>query len=300
MELSSALRAPEDFFWIDDLPELNSDTVNFRAGRKAEAVHRRAATNNGRLLFRLDGWIHDNFALPPLDWLDLSHETPRLAARLLREAWGLGSTNPAPNMVQLCESRGISVYGLTDIALAVDAFSLWHESRPIIFVSRRKTPERSRFDIAHELGHIILHHDRLPSDESSVTQESEADAFASEFLIPQAALTEYLPSLPRISDILNFRSSFRVSAMATTVALHRAGRLTDSAYKRRCLDLRRQGFKTGEPNGMTAYERSRIMDHVFSTCREPSMTRTAAAAELSLPTDVIDHGTFKTQLRAVA
>src|SRR5699024_4797313 len=79
------------------------------------------------------------YTIQALDWVDLSHETPKLAAQLLRQAWGLG-IGPAPNMVQLCESRGISVYGLTTIAKSVDASSAWIGTRPLIFTSRQKGP----------------------------------------------------------------------------------------------------------------------------------------------------------------
>ncbi|WP_354666372.1 ImmA/IrrE family metallo-endopeptidase, partial [Corynebacterium stationis] len=38
------------------------------------------------------------------------------------------------------------------MAKDVDTFSAWDGTQPFIFTSRKKTPERSRFDIAHELG----------------------------------------------------------------------------------------------------------------------------------------------------
>ena len=102
-------------------------------------MHRAAAIANTNLLTQIDSWIRTTYTVPGLDWVDLSSETPKLAAQLLRQAWGLG-TNPAPNMVHLCESRGIPVYGLTNIATDVDAFSAWDGPQPFIFTSRKKTP----------------------------------------------------------------------------------------------------------------------------------------------------------------
>lgn len=180
--LSTILDVPAVFLDSSHPHELKFSNINFRAGRKAQAAHRQAAVANGNLLSEVDSWIRKTFTLPHLDWIDLSNESPKLAAQLLRQAWGLG-TNPAPNMVHLCESRGISVYGLTNIAKSVDAFSAWVDSQPFIFVSRQQTPERIRFDIAHELGHLVLHHNSTGGDNAH--QEKEADASASEFLIPQ-------------------------------------------------------------------------------------------------------------------
>jgi len=39
----------------------------------------------------------------------------------------------------------------------------------------------SRFDAAHELGHLIMHHDAEPGD---LYMERQADAFAAAFLMP--------------------------------------------------------------------------------------------------------------------
>jgi Zn-dependent peptidase ImmA (M78 family) len=70
--------------------------------------------------------------------------------------WGLG-TGPRPNLLQLCESRGIRVFALAPFADAVEAYSIWRNDIPYVFLARRKAPERLRFDLAHELGHLVLH-----------------------------------------------------------------------------------------------------------------------------------------------
>src|SRR5699024_7167042 len=264
-----------------------------RAGRKAQAAHRESAIANGNLLTQIDSWIRKKYTVPTLDWTDLSNETPKLAAQLLRQAWGLG-TNPAPNMVQLCESRGISVYGLTNIAKDVDAFSAWAGAQPVIFSSRQKTPERSRFDIAHELGHLVLHHNSTGGDNPQ--QEKEADAFASEFLIPQAALKAYLPKLPNLPEIFAFKATYRVSALPTVLSLHRWVILEDPTYKRRCASLNQRGYKEREPNGIQHSERSRIFDQVFDKHNPKFQSRKDLATELGLPQDVVHSGTFATKL----
>lgn len=57
-----------------------------------------------------------------------------------------------------------------------EIISAWVGPRPLIFASRQKTPEPSRFDIAHELGHLVLHHSSTEGDNAQ--QEKEADDFA--------------------------------------------------------------------------------------------------------------------------
>jgi len=136
--LSSTLAVPTEFLSTSHPHMLESTNINFRAGRKTTVAHREAAIANVNLLTQIDSRIRQKYTTPSLDWVVLSNEVPKLAAQLLRQAWGLG-TNPAPNMVHLYESRGISVYGLTNIAKDVDVFSARNGPQPFIFTSRKKT-----------------------------------------------------------------------------------------------------------------------------------------------------------------
>lgn len=296
--LADVLQFPADYFRMGPVPEFDTGSVNFRAGRRATAVERGAATAAGRNAVVIDDWIRERFTGPTVDVPDFSGEDPVLAARNLRVMWGLG-TSPLPNLVQLCESRGIRVYGLPSLADAVDAFSVWTRSTPFIFLARAKTPERSRFDIAHELGHLVLHAGFAGKLRREA--EAEADAFASEFLLPRQALVEHLPRNPSVDQILQFRSRYLASAFAVTVALHRAGRLDESAYHRRCGLLNQRGYRLAEPGGMRTFERSRIFDHIFSPAAGQKRTQSVAlAAELCLPVEDVRAATFEVELHSVA
>lgn len=78
----------------------------------------------------------------------------------------------------ICRAEGLTVisyhdadplirqYGLTEHAAENDGFTL---GKIIFYDNTRCTPERQRFTIAHELGHIMLHHsgrlkNREPAD----------------------------------------------------------------------------------------------------------------------------------------
>src|SRR5699024_8738771 len=151
--LSAVLGFPEGFFTADEAPEVDPGLVSFRAARKTTARLRNAAVAAGALGIEIDRWISRRFTLPAPSLPTHPHEDPRLAARLVRAEWALG-TRPLPNAVQLAESRGIRVYTLPLIAEEVDAYSLWHGDTPFMFLSRRKTPERMRFEVSHAMGHV--------------------------------------------------------------------------------------------------------------------------------------------------
>ena len=58
---------------------------------------------------------------------------------------------------------------------------------PRIWLRDEDPPERQRFTLAHELGHILLHHVAVPFRDDTFTgspKENEANRFAFELLMP--------------------------------------------------------------------------------------------------------------------
>lgn len=292
--LGEVLEFPERYFEREGAPALAASEVRFRAARRATARERDAAVAAGVSGVEIDRWISCRYVLPAIDLPQFAGDTPETAARLLRGVWGLG-TKPLPNLVQLCESRGIRVYSLPPFADAVDAYSVWRSDVPYIFLARRKTPERIRFDLAHELGHLVLH-----GGESCETaaQEREADVFASEFLMPAASIIEHLGQNPSVHELLSAREGFKVSAMALAYAAHKSGRLTDWAYRHMCIELSSRGFRTAEPGGMSNYEMSRVFPQVLDGSRSSPVKARVIADDLQLPLSDVHALTFGAELRA--
>ncbi|WP_228810011.1 XRE family transcriptional regulator [Nocardia otitidiscaviarum] len=291
-EFSRVLGFPAGYFERPDAPLFDSTEVRFRAARRASARERDAAVAAGVSGVEIDRWISQRFVLPEVTLPALAGNSPQTAAQLLRGIWGLG-TKPLPNLVQLCESRGVRVYSLPPFADAVDAYSMWRSGVPYVFLARRKSPERIRFDLAHEIGHLVLH-DGEPCETAAL--EREADAFASEFLIPAASIVEYLPSTPLIADILDVRDQFKVSAMALAMSAHKTGWLSDWRYRQICIELSTRGFRSSEPGGMPNYEMSRVFPQVLNRPDSKVNARTIAN-ELDLPVSDVHALTFGVELR---
>lgn len=290
--LSRVLEFPAAFFTTAGAPEVEVDTVSFRAARRATARHRGAAVAAGSMGIEIDRWMSSRFVLPAVDIPMHPGMSPRLAARLVRAEWGLG-TRPLPNAVQLAESRGVRVYTLPPIAEKVDAYSVWHDSKPFVFLARRRSPEGMRFDVAHELAHLVMH----PAAAcDNAAQEREANEFASEFLIPRDAIPEYLRTNPAVAELLEVRNQFKVSAMALAYAAHTAGRMTDWAYRNTCIELSGRGFRSGEPGGMPTHEMSRVFPQVFGT--QGAVSAREIAADLHVPVQEVRALTFGVELGA--
>lgn len=280
-----------------ECPIITETDVIFRAGRKVSAATKGVAIAAGQLGFLLDQWISSRFNLPEPDLPNLCGHDPRLAAQLVRQSWGLGVHAPLPNLIQLCESKGIRVYGLPPVGDAVDAFSCWNDGVPFIFLARRRTPEGVRFDVAHELGHLILHSNSAMIPKSEC--EHQANEFASEFLFPQTAISEYLPHNAPLNKILAVKSSFQISAAAAIYAAHKVGQLSDWTYRKLYGELERRGFKFGEPGGMTSYERSRAFPLVFEMLQDRGISISDIADDLGFPSEDVHILTLQTKLHGI-
>jgi Zn-dependent peptidase ImmA (M78 family) len=185
---------------------------------------------------------------------------PADAAELVRAEWHLGD-RPISNMMSLLESKGVRILSLDHRYSDVDAFCFTRDGIPYIFVSTAKSGERQRFDLAHELGHLVMH----SGDEdypSSKEREKEAQDFASAFLLPASRIYTQGMHDAHLDRILEAKVYWGVSAMAMTYRLHDLGLLSDWQYRTAAVELTKRGYRAGEPGGITP-ERSQLLHKVF-------------------------------------
>lgn len=159
------------------------------------------------------------------------------AATQCRRAWGLGD-GPISDVVALLESKGVIVARAEFGADSVSAFSFWEGARPFIFLGADKSSAcRSRFDAAHELGHLVLHHgvaeDELEIDLGRI--EKEADRFASSFLLPAATFPLEVFST-RLAAFVELKKRWKVSVAAQIYRCSYLGVLSEDQV----LNLRKQ------------------------------------------------------------
>lgn len=248
------LKLPREFFGAGrPLTLLPASGAHFRSLRTTPAAAREQALAYGELCLELVDLISAYVDLPqpalPALTLpeDLTDDDIAEAARITRDAWGIG-TGPVASMVQELEAHGVVVLRLpagTDAA--VDAFSTDAGNVPLVFLSPEKDDKaRSRFDAAHELGHLLLHPDTEPG---SKLVETEAHRFAAELLMPR---DEILDHLPRRIDWPTFHSLKRewgVSLKALVYRAHYLGVLSDASYRRANQQLAIWGYPEPGPLG---------------------------------------------------
>ncbi|MFJ4870553.1 helix-turn-helix domain-containing protein [Streptomyces sp. NPDC088757] len=287
--IAEALDFPEAFFEGPDLDELPTDGISWRARSKTSARALDAARAAGTLGALLYDWIDRRFRLPATDVPSFTKPDPETTAGMVRTRWGLGVA-PAPNMVHLLEAHGVRVFSLAPDYAEVDAFAVWRDGTPFVFLNTMKTVERGRFDAAHELGHLVMHgSDRECSGPEA---ERQANDFASAFLMPASSVLGHMPRGAHVDQIIKAKSIWKVSAMALTYRMHDLGLLTDWQYRSVCTELSKRGYRTDEPRGMKKRETSQILTKVFQALWAKGVRPTTVAAELGLTAEEMNKMLF--------
>lgn len=286
-KISRVLGFPVEFFYGDDIDVPSVDTGSFRSMKKMTAAQRDMALSQAALGIYFSQWLDARFDLPKPDLPDLSRErNPEAAAETLRHAWGLGVLS-IRNMLHLLEKRGVRAFSLAVDAKEVDAFSMWKGAVPFVFLNTYKSSEHSRFDAAHELGHLVLHKHGSPLGKDP---EKEANRFASAFLMPQGSVIAHRPRFPTYQTIVRLKKVWVTSVSAVSYRLHELGLISDWQYRSLCIEVAKRG-RNIEPDEAPR-ETSQILQKVLRLLHQEGLGRTKVAQALCLPVSELEHLLF--------
>lgn len=174
---------------------------------------------------------------------------PVQVARTVRAAWKIPS-GPVEHVLRVLESVGVVVVVRPLQTRAQDAVSTWphHTGQPpIMVVNDTLSPDRQRFTVSHELGHLLMH--TVPGED----QEGEADRFASEFLMPADQIRLELAGLTTrdLPRLLLLKARWKTSVAALIRRAHDLDVISDRQYREFHIKLRRLGWDESEPNTLT-------------------------------------------------
>ena len=162
--------------------------------------------------------------LAPTKELDVDNRNPRAAAvELLASA---RITEPPVNVAEVATRCGSRVVGWDTAEEAVSGLLVELEDGPLIAYNADHPSGRTRFTIAHELGHLLLDH--LDSFHVDLTvregaegrpgydpsKEKAANEFAAELLMPEPWVRERLSHEPDVPLKLVANEVFEVSELA--------------------------------------------------------------------------------------
>jgi Zn-dependent peptidase ImmA (M78 family)/transcriptional regulator with XRE-family HTH domain len=259
-ELSKALNLPTSYF-LKPQPEHGAAPFFFRSMVAATKTARNKAKARLRWGQDISLALQEVVDLPqcnvpdPIgerDFRTLEDKTIEEAATACRRAWGLGD-GPLSDVHLLLENNGIVIVHDEIGAATMDGVSSWSQvdNRAYIYVAIDKpSAVRTRFNVAHELGHIVLHR-RV--DQSTLTKpedfkliEHQAHLFAAAFLLPAESFAGELTA-PTLSAFQALKERWKVAIGAMIKRCDTLGITSDEYTLRLWKHYSARGWRTAEP-----------------------------------------------------
>ena len=277
-KIAAALHVPYDFFFQVDGCSTTTPVTYFRSLSSATRLDRSAqslklefvAKAYEALLTYLD---FPQLNLPAVNFTYVDDEYNDDAvnamateieqvASYLRSYWNLGN-GPIVDLQYVLESNGIIVTGFETGTGTIDAFSqrtiLPDGEICFIALDQGAKPEgRIRFDMAHELGHLLLHPwseelDNIPKDEFRM-RETQANMFASSFLLPRDSFGKDVEMYPTdLKYYLWLKKKWNASVQSMIYRSHQIGVITSNQYQYLMRQISKNGWRQNEPDDSPYY-----------------------------------------------
>ena len=219
--------------------------------------------------------------------IDVDGGSPAMAALFVRDKWKIPKGR-ITNLTELVEDNGILVM-LLDLG-EKDGFSTYSDIKyPVIFLNNRRTSDRLRFTLAHELGHLVLHWGRKDHGRD---EEQEAHEFASELLMPSQDIQPYLNKL-NSSTLTDLKRYWKTSMASIARKAKDLGTITQDQYYYMMKGFSANGYRTfGEPELFEPEKPTILSDIVELYVNDLNYTKQELASLLHLSLDDLDELLF--------
>lgn len=265
LQMKEILQVKSSFFF-EEFPVKKTFCENNVAYRKADISSRKKTNSEVVYLNVASKVIHylESFLNVPPNMLlefrkksssivfdEITNEKIEFVANLARKFLELKNDNS--NILLSLERAGIYVLE-KNVGGKADAYSAWStEDVPVIVLGIKKSAVRRNFDLAHELGHLLLHSyvdfSLLDKDERQQV-EREADYFASCFLLPTEVIQEDLKKIKKISNpdsYISLKTKYNVSIQALEMKAYKLGCLSPKQHSYFYRQLAIKNYRLEEP-----------------------------------------------------
>lgn len=172
-----------------------------------------------------------------------------MAAQEERARLGLGDAPVGERLFDLLETLGVATYRVRLESQRISGLLVNHpKAGPVIFVNASQTRWRRVFTAAHEYAHLLLHRSDQPvacriffesgPQGPDATAEDQANAFASQFLMPEDGIKRVLVETGAAGDkltaedVVRLQRLFGVSFSAMLYRLLRLRLVTEADFQR--------------------------------------------------------------------
>lgn len=244
--IAMATGFPPAFFKKAESPDLPIGSLLFRAHARLSRQERIQAYRYAQILYEVAAYMANRVKAIPVRVPELKPD-PTHAARVTRSELGLSPDRPIGNLINALEKGGVLILALPILLEGRDAFSSWvgtDQSIPVIFLSGGKTGDRLRFNIAHELAHLVMHRGRR--DEGKEL-ESQAHQFSSEFLMPEEGMrTDLVPPIT-LTSLAPLKQKWGVSIQALVKRAKDLEIISPRQYRYLFEQIGSRGWRLQEP-----------------------------------------------------
>jgi Zn-dependent peptidase ImmA (M78 family)/DNA-binding XRE family transcriptional regulator len=291
--LASALGVARSFLARPVTGGLSPDEYHFRKRKTTPAKVWDTMAAHGFVFLELVQFFDKSLKLEEYripSWKVTSPEDAEEVARRLRLEWKLGLDVPITNMTRVVEAIGGGVATRFHADMdKVDAFSRPGERGTVVCNADKNSTSRARFNLAHELAHLVMHCGEKPGLEDN---ERGADIFAAAFLLPDDGFLREFPKQERLHWPLVFRMKKRWKTSCGVILrrAHDLGCLTDAEYHRAYKYMSAQGWLRNEPEE-PAEEPPEVIPACFERFKRRGVGAERIAGELGITIDDLERVT---------
>lgn len=222
-EICDRLSLPAKFFVTPIGNRPRKSPFFYRSMSSAGVRQRRRASVYHQWLYDLTQFVCQYVEIPAPNFpvLSIPDDPRKLAmsdiddlATSVRRHWKMGD-GPISDLILLLENNGAIISRMDLDMESLDGLSAWYDTRPFIITSTHKeSAARSRFDVAHELGHLLLHRAVTDADLNDgglfKLVEQQAHRFAAAFLFPQKSFALEVHPIT-LDHLVDLKRRWRVS-----------------------------------------------------------------------------------------
>lgn len=247
--LSHVLGFEVDFFGQRTEDEFREDECNFRRRRTTPEKLQKRLLAHGTLLGMLIRHLGKTLDLPAYAVPEIRVTTPddiERAAEACRNAWGIPLDEPVSGLGRVLERAGVVLSRIKLESEEVEAFSRFGPASVIEVDSVKDSGSRVRFDLAHELGHGVMHRGIRTGTPDT---EAQADAFAGAFLLPRTQFRREFWTGGRLdwNYLLQLKGRWGTSVGTLVRRAYELGVIDAATYRRARKHMYAQGWASGEP-----------------------------------------------------
>jgi Zn-dependent peptidase ImmA (M78 family)/transcriptional regulator with XRE-family HTH domain len=258
----------------------------YRSKSRVSPRDKTKAHRMAQMVFEMAVSLRAKFRPIPVTLPRLNNEMPIEAARIARSQLALSPDTPIQNLTAVLERAGVLIFRIPLNVDGLDGFSAWvgkDRDIPIICLVGSSVGYRSRYTIAEETGHLLMHSPLRVTVEQA---EKEVKPFVGEFLLPEEAMRRELCPPVTLGSLAQLKPRWGASIQFLAARSSELGLTTANQYKYLMQQVSSRGWRTAksEPgDAAIPQETPQLLLRVIQATYGDPVDLKRARRELGLP-----------------